>query len=634
MLDLHVQKMKFQWKNTIISRVVNLDHHLDLLVLISVKDTSFWELFLNKILDSIIDRISIKDTYNDFSTALENINSFLSTWRDKNDNTKGIHAFVGILNQREFLFSTVGSPSCYLINTHSDVIEVTDKQEDRKNFWFILNGEVNNGETIMFSTTRILNYLSKGDIIDSCHLDDLNNSNANIETIMTGEKPWKNVGLISFRYKEAPLESSESRLSELRYQALRYLDNTVVKTILAYFLSLKKFIFSQSKNVKNIVFLWGMIVCAVFLYVLLSGFVNLSSGSRDTELAKQELLKAREYVRLASENIANEDIFSLHIENGESILKEIASQNLFSNDVDKIEEDISVLKKQFNGIETFLISDENTLYTSEGLTDPIKVVSVAWKLYLIDTQSVVGPIIGEQDPEVHVFEDIQDGDQFIDASVQDTNIILLTSGGKVVNFAKNNFFTYLDVADQPTWEESNILSTYGQNLYLLDKARDQIYRHKKVGGIFQAGDSYIAQDDVAGIGTILSLAIDGGIYILKQDLSIVKLFVSPQYRLESITLNQLPKNYDRQDDTQKVSLHAAANLNYVYMLLDNRLLIFQPNTTRFQDTKSLKYIGQVEPRDFDIKEFHVANDKEVFLLGDTGLYKMRFEVNDDKLLVR
>jgi hypothetical protein len=120
-----------------------------------------------------------------------------------------------------------------------------------------------------------------------------------------------------------------------------------------------------------------MILCSVLLYVILSSFVNLSSGSRDTELAKQELLKAREYVRLASENIANEDIFSLHIENGENILTDIASQNLFANDVDKIEEDISVLKKQFNGIETFLVSDENTLYSSDSLSDPVKIVSVA-----------------------------------------------------------------------------------------------------------------------------------------------------------------------------------------------------------------------------------------------------------------
>gem|GEM_PF-4751461 len=56
-----------------------------------------------------------------------------------------------------------------------------------------------------------------------------------------------------------------------------------------------------------------------------------------------------------------------------------------------------------------------------------------------------------------------------------------------MNYAKNGFYSYLDVENQPTWEESNILSSYGQNIYLLGKKRDQLYRHKKVAGKFQEG---------------------------------------------------------------------------------------------------------------------------------------------------
>gem|GEM_PF-2821307 len=76
----------------------------------------------------------------------------------------------------------------------------------------------------------------------------------------------------------------------------------------------------------------------------------------------------------------------------------------------------------------------------------------------------------------------------------------------------------------------------------------------------------------------MSVAIDGGIYILKRDLSLVKLFVSPKYRLESIILNNLPKNYDREDDNENISIYTANNLNYFYILLGNRVLVFEPNT--------------------------------------------------------
>jgi len=108
----------------------------------SVKDESFGELFLNKILDSVIDRIRLKETYSDFSTALENINAFLYTWRSENEKLKGVHAIIGILEKDTLLFSTIGSPSCYLVNSHRDVVEVTEKEEDKKDFSFISNGEI------------------------------------------------------------------------------------------------------------------------------------------------------------------------------------------------------------------------------------------------------------------------------------------------------------------------------------------------------------------------------------------------------------------------------------------------------------------------------------------------------------
>lgn len=634
MLEINVKKVDFEGKNTIISRVVNLDNQLDLILLISVKDTSFWDLFLNKILDSIIDRISKKDTYKDFSTALENINAFLYTWKNENDKLKGVHAVIGILQKNQLLFSTLGSPSCYLVNNHNDVIEVTEKEESRKDFDFISSGEFNDGEIVVFGTTRILNYLSKGDMLDGARLDDVQWFNENIQAILQSEGLKKNIGVIAFRNNAIVTTYQENTLSDWMYRGMQFLDNNIVKTVISYWILFKKKFISQSKQSKNIIFLGWMIVCFVMLYTVLSGFMSLSSWVRDTEESKENLLKAREYVRLASENINNPDMFSLYISDGETLVTDIKEKELFLNDVSKILDDISILKKQFNGIETFAPTEEGVLFESGDLQKPVKVVSVSNKVFIIDSTSIIGPVISGQIPEVFPFEQLTEGDYFIDAAVQDTNIILLTSLGKIVNFAKNNFFSYVDVEDQPTWEESNILSSYASNIYLLGKQRNQIFRHRKSAGKYQEGVPYLAEEDSQAIGVILSMAIDGGIYILKKDLSLAKLFVSPKYRLETITLNGLPKNYDREWDDSRVFIYTANNLNYFYMLLNNRVLVFQPNTTRYQDVKSMTYVWQVEARDFDIQDFFVANDGEIFLLGEKGLYKMKFEISDEKLIVR
>lgn len=227
------------------------------------------------------------------------------------------------------------------------------------------------------------------------------------------------------------------------------------------------------------------------------------------------------------------------------------------------------------------------------------------------------------------------GDSFIDATTFEVDILMMTKLGKVVRFARGNFFSYVDVTEQPSWEESPSIDAYATNIYLLGKEKNQIYRHKKVGNTFDAGFPYLSDEDAKSIGSILGAAIDGGIYLLKGDLSLIKVFRTPSYRVESIVLNKLPKNYDR-DPTKnnKVDMIARQDLNYVYMLLENKILIFEPNTKRYQDVKSLNYLGQVEGKDFQIRDFYVDSDGTVFVLSDTGLYKMNFEVNDENLIVR
>jgi len=88
--------------------------------------------------------------------------------------------------------------------------------------------------------------------------------------------------------------------------------------------------------------------------------------------------------------------------------------------------------------------------------------------------------------------------------------------------------------------------------------------------------------------------------------------------LESIVLNNLPKNYDK-DPTKnnRVDIYARQDLNYVYMLLENKILVFQPNSKRYQDVKNLTYKGQVEGKGFNIKDFYVESDGTIDVLSDT-----------------
>jgi hypothetical protein len=81
---------------------------------------------------------------------------------------------------------------------------------------------------------------------------------------------------------------------------------------------------------------------------------------------------------------------------------------------------------------------------------------------------------------------------------------------------------------------------------------------------------------------------------MKQDLVLEKLFTYPEYKIQSITLNKLPKNYELENKDELVKIVARSDLSYVYFFFNNRIWIFKPNSKRYQDVKSLEYIGQIE----------------------------------------
>jgi hypothetical protein len=128
------------------------------------------------------------------------------------------------------------------------------------------------------------------------------------------------------------------------------------------------------------------------------------------------------------------------------------------------------------------------------------------------------------------------------------------------------------------------------------------------------------------------MSIDGWFYILKEDLSMIKFFSNP-YRVESLSLNKLPRNYTY-DQSSNIFLYTRANLSYVYMLMNNKIWIFEPNTQSYASTKSLTYVGQIEWLNEQIDSFYVKTDGNILVASKKGIYKLGFQVNDDKLVLQ
>ena len=633
MFEISSKKVDFEKENTLIKRNINLDENLDCFILINTDNANFWDLILNNILDFLIDKISKENAYTDFSLALENINSFIKTWEIDSDKKLQLDIIIWVLNNNNYIFSNIWKSSCYLINNNNEVIELTNKEENKKEFNFVSSWDIWDNEIIVSSTKRLLNYLSKSDLLDGLILsEDINIFNKNIKNILLSELLEENVLVSSLKYTSLKNEEKLTKLDLIKDHLIKWLDNKASKNVIAYCLVLKDRLNTQSKIIKNIALLSWITIWIIFLYSILSTVVWITTQNDQKELAKENIIKAKTYIRIASENIANPDAFELNIKSAEDLLIEIEEDQIFLNDISKINDDINILKKQFNKIEIFEENQDNIIYNWE-FENPIKIIKNNLKPYIVTAKGVVWPILPSIKAKNYTFNSLGENENFIDATFIWDNMYLLTSLSKIVKFNKSWYFSYMDVTWQQTWEKAKEISSYAQNIYLTWKEDNQIYKHPIHGSSFKTWEWYLKEDDLTQIWKIRSIAIDWAFYILKEDLSIIKFYSYP-YRIEKLIINKLPKNYDIEDENSIIDLKARFDLKYVYLLMNNKIWIFQPNTTNSKNTKSLTYIGQIEWDKNEIKDFFINHDWEIIILNKKGLYKINFEISDDRLLIR
>ncbi len=624
-------------KNAIVTKKIEIDTNLDCFILMSSNNKKLLPPVLNKIVDLILDNVTKKNAYNSFSVTLENINFFIKSFRKKEDIDLELSIIIGILEKNTLHFAKIGWASAYLINKEKDILEVTDRNDKIDSFDFISSGNLSRNETVIFSNIRLENFLNQSDIEEIAFLDDIEKINENIIQIAKEEKLENNLSLLTLRYNVIE-ESQKGGIKKINPQNIQYffykiLDNKFSKEVFAYFLILKDKIQQRGKIVKNILFWAGILIAAIFLFKIISIGIWGWVGTNTTEEYKNKLIQSREFIQIANQNISNPEVFDLNMNQAEALVFEVREKQLFLNDVETILNDITLIKKQFNGIESFETTPNNLLF-SWDFQDGIRLLEMNKQFYVVGKSAIYWPIVTGIEIKTHIFEDLDVQDEFVDGTIAGENIILHTRKGRMIRFGKDQKFSYVNVLEQPNWDTSRFIEGFNGNIYITNKDANQVIMHSPALSGFNAWVSYLNEGDSKLLDNILAIGIDGWIYMLKNDLKLYKFFRTPKYRLESIVLNKLPRNYQIENNNTNAKIIAKANLNYIYFSLNNKIWIFQPNTRTVTDVKSLQYIGQIEWKNEPFISFDVLRDWEVQVLTKSGIYKLTFELKDENLLIR
>jgi hypothetical protein len=112
-----------------------------------------------------------------------------------------------------------------------------------------------------------------------------------------------------------------------------------------------------------------------------------------------------------------------------------------------------------------------------------------------------------------------------DATPKENDYIVFSSKNKAVKLTPDPYNFSLQEIDFPSDNPSIAgLAIYSRNLYTIDKKSNQIFKHSPIQGGFSTGEPWIKKSTSANLKNAKSLAIDGNIYVLKNNGQIEKFF--------------------------------------------------------------------------------------------------------------
>lgn len=627
--------------NHVISKSINIDEGL--YCYISVSNTNLYtvNLITNKIIDSILENITDKDknVYGNFSYSLDAANMFIANLQQEGSNINNLSVIVWVRHKEKFYFSKMWEASCVLYSkwVASELSYMPDRGQKR--FDYISNWDLKHGDCLFMSNTRLFNYFTKSDIVESAELETTEKISSNLEDILFHEERNESIDIITAKFENYSenLEKEETFGDKMAHFGLIMSDNKFVKGSIAYFLLTKEFIEKQNKHLKTSLLLVWIIVCFGVLYNIIWGVVSKSMENQNVLTYELKLAEAEKFKEIAYQNINSPENFNLNVKKAEDLLAEIKSENLFIDDVNKMTANINIMKKEFNGIETFSPNYAEKIY-EWALADSVKIIYKDWRTYVVNKTSITGAIINGESTWNYAFEAIWN-DEFIDASYDDVRkrIMLLTNKWRIVSYDLKGNFKYQKISWENEWPKASVLRMFRWNIYLLDEKQNQIYKHTPAWGGFAQWVSYLKDVDMKNYANnkINSIDIDGWIYMLREDLVLEKFFSNP-YTIKWIRLNKLPKNYDLKDKSKSSKIIARNDLNFVYFFFDNTIWIFKPNSKNWQDVSSLEFLGQIEWANESIKDIYVTFDDqvwEIFVVYSSGIYKLKFDITDDWITI-
>jgi len=196
---------------------------------------------------------------------------------------------------------------------------------------------------------------------------------------------------------------------------------------------------------------------------------------------------------------------------------------------------------------------------------------------------------------------------------EENSLLFLTRTGKMLEY-KDGRVQEVSTSDG-LWKKGVDMTSYGPRLYVLDPEHNQIWRYQRRREGFDVSEAY-NQD--ASLEKGVSIAIDSNIYVLNSDGTITQLYQGEQQEFPLRRSPVVPV-------TQPTKLVTAPESLYLYVLepAQQRVLIYrkdlQNGGAAYQTQYVFENVGTLRDLEVVDNRLYIADDKQVYFVNLRGL---------------
>lgn len=580
--------------------------------------------------------------YQRFEEALKVANQVIETLKEEK-----VSKFIGNLNIAvgtivgDMLFiSTTGDAEVYLVRKRftSIVSEGLAEDSSKETFINIANGALEPCDSVLFSSSRLLRYITKGElgkIFSNVGPGRIGQALADLQDFIMAEILGRSalIGIYMNQDDEETETLGESwepshkgKLAEVINRFSRIFEKIPgfskltekASSLIASKISSR----SSGSRTPAIRFPHRMtkerilLSVLVLLVILIGGVFWLRTrGTQKRAIALQQT--KLNHVQEILNDVSTVGQFDKQkaaelLQAAERETYEVLNSHFLRGEAVKM---LDSVEKQRDSLDDIKRITEPTILADFGAkrttVNALGLLSLKDRLYGFEYNALYEMILDKlQDPlTIHDVETV-----ILAADFPEYNSLLfLTRTNKMIEY-KDTRFSFA-VTKDGIWKRGVDMKTYNDRLYLLDPERNQIWRYIRRRDNFDIGEGY---NQNAQLQNGVSLAIDSSVYVLQADGYITQLY---QGQKQNFPIRKAPIA----PITEATKIYTNTDLGSIFILEPSkkRVLVFKKDPknggAQYQTQYVFEKVGQLRDLLVADNRLYVMDDKKVYYINLSGL---------------